>query len=24
LENHFLGNHETRTLHLDPAFHNFI
>jgi hypothetical protein len=24
LENQFLGNHETRTLHLDAAFHNFV
>jgi hypothetical protein len=24
LENQFLGNHETRTLHLDAAFRNFV
>jgi hypothetical protein len=24
LENQFLVNHETRTLHLDLAFHNFV
>jgi hypothetical protein len=24
LENQFLGNHETHTLHLDVAFRNFV
>jgi hypothetical protein len=24
LENQFLGNHETHTLHIDAAFHNFV
>jgi hypothetical protein len=24
IENHFLGNHEQRTLHLDAAFHTFV